>query len=197
MAGEVWIKRRVDQGGSSPVHFYNATLAIRKLHPILDHPAEACSDQLNIVGLWYERLPHFELNFTPSSGQELQTEFKWPSLAIHFTWKLETEAMMKFTLKTNQLSTWMRSQLLGTLPHPWRVTSGLPVNHPEPPKPGIFSARSVRRVRWRFGVNPLKECHVPETTGNLAASQAASPPAISMRLVIPFWCRMLVAIEER
>jgi len=39
--------------------------------------------------------------------------------------------------------------------------------------------------------------HIAETTGNLAASQAASPPAISIRLVIPYWCRMLVAIEER
>lgn len=138
--GELWIKRRVDQGGASkpPAHFYNASLATRKLHPILDHPAEACTDQLNAVGPWYERLPHFKLNFTPSSGQELQTEFfvpfnrgyeairavetlrelitphlyitelraiaaddLWmsmayerPSLAIHFTWKLESNAVL-------------------------------------------------------------------------------------------------------
>jgi xylitol oxidase len=140
-AGEVWIKRRVDQGGASapPARFFNATLATTKLHPILDHPAEACTDQLNTVGPWYERLPHFKLNFTPSSGQELQTEFfvpfdrgydairavetlrdvitphlyitelravaaddLWmsmayqrPSLAIHFTWKPETDAVLK------------------------------------------------------------------------------------------------------
>jgi hypothetical protein len=36
-----------------------------------------------------------------------------------------------------------------------------------------------------------------ETTGSLAASQAARPPAISIRFVIPYWCRMLAAIEER
>jgi len=141
MAGEVWIKRRIDLDGSSepPVRFYNATLATRKLHPIVDHPAEACTDQLNIVGPWHERLPHFEVKFTPSSGQELQSEFfvpfdrayeavravetlrdvigphlyvtelravaaddLWlsmayqrPSLAIHFTWKLEPGAVMK------------------------------------------------------------------------------------------------------
>jgi xylitol oxidase len=78
--GEVWIKRRVDQGGASapPDRFFNATLATTKLHPILDHPAESCTDQLNAVGPWYERLPHFKLNFTPSSGQELQTEFLVP-----------------------------------------------------------------------------------------------------------------------
>jgi xylitol oxidase len=139
-AGELWIKRRVDQGGAAapPAHFYNATLATKKLHPILGHPAEACTDQLNTVGPWYERLPHFKLNFTPSSGQELQTEFfvpfehgyeavravetlkdkitphlyvtelraiaaddlwmsmayRRPSLALHFTWKLESDAVM-------------------------------------------------------------------------------------------------------
>ena len=140
IAGEVWIKRRVDQGGAStpPPRFYNAKLATKKLHPIPDHPAEACTDQLNQPGPWYERLPHFKLNFTPSSGQELQSEFfvpfgrgyeairaveklrdritphlfitelraispddLWmsmayqrPSLALHFTWKPETAAVM-------------------------------------------------------------------------------------------------------
>jgi len=80
LAGELWIKRRVDQGGASapPALFYNAKLATKKLHPIPDHPAEACTDQLNVPGPWYDRLPHFKLNFTPSSGQELQTEFFLP-----------------------------------------------------------------------------------------------------------------------
>lgn len=79
-AGEVWLKRRVDQGGTAEPAptFHGATLAKKKLHPILDHPAEACTDQLNIVGPWFERLPHFKLNFTPSSGQEIQTEFFVP-----------------------------------------------------------------------------------------------------------------------
>ncbi len=80
VAGEVWIKRRVDQGGAAAMgaKFFGATLATEKLHPILGHPAEACTDQMNTVGPWYERLPHFKLNFTPSSGQELQTEFFVP-----------------------------------------------------------------------------------------------------------------------
>ena len=140
-AGEVWIKRRVDQGGAAqpPAEFYGAVLAKTKLHPIRNHPAEACTDQLNTVGAWYERLPHFKMNFTPSSGQEIQTEFfvpfdrgyeairavetlrdritphlfitelraiaaddLWmsmayqrPSLAIHFTWKPEQDAVVE------------------------------------------------------------------------------------------------------
>jgi xylitol oxidase len=30
---------------------------------------------MGIPGPWYERLPHFRMNFTPSSGRELQTEY--------------------------------------------------------------------------------------------------------------------------
>ena len=42
------------------------------------HSAEACTDQMGIPGPWYERLPHFKMNFTPSSGAELQTEYFVP-----------------------------------------------------------------------------------------------------------------------
>jgi xylitol oxidase len=33
---------------------------------------------MNEPGPWYERLPHFRMNFTPSSGEELQTEYFVP-----------------------------------------------------------------------------------------------------------------------
>ncbi len=90
-------------------------------------------------GPWYERLPHFKMGFTPSSGKELQSEYfvprrnaveailaverlrdhvsphlmiselrtidadelwmspcyQQPSLAIHFTWKQDWEAVRK------------------------------------------------------------------------------------------------------
>jgi hypothetical protein len=39
--------------------------------------------------------------------------------------------------------------------------------------------------------------HGCETTGSFAASQAARPPAISISRVIPYWCRMPAAMEER
>lgn len=79
-AWEVWIKQRVDQGGSAtpPSMFYGATLAKEKLHPVVGQTAEKTTDQLNIVGPWYERLPHFKMNFTPSTGKEIQTEYFVP-----------------------------------------------------------------------------------------------------------------------
>ena len=34
-----------------------------------------CTPQLGEPGPWHERLPHFRLGFTPSSGEELQSEY--------------------------------------------------------------------------------------------------------------------------
>ena len=79
-AWEVWIKRRVDQGGAAapPPLFYGATLATQKLHPVVDQDPQKTTDQLNTVGKWYERLPHFKMEFTPSTGHEIQTEYFVP-----------------------------------------------------------------------------------------------------------------------
>ncbi|GAE92269.1 xylitol oxidase [Gracilibacillus boraciitolerans JCM 21714] len=56
--------------------FYGATLAMEKRHPIPGiGGAEHCTDQLGIAGPWLDRLPHFRMDFTPSNGQELQSEY--------------------------------------------------------------------------------------------------------------------------
>ena len=76
-ATQVWIKRRVDQSShiDPKAHFYGAVPATRNLHPLAGHSAENCTEQMGIPGPWYERLPHFRMNFTPSSGAELQSEY--------------------------------------------------------------------------------------------------------------------------
>jgi len=137
---EVWIKSRVDTDKDhNQPEFYGAKAATKNLHPIYEHSAEACTEQLGVPGPWYERLPHFKMGFTPSSGKELQSEYFVPaqhaveaieavsrlgkqigphlfiteirtiaadnlwmspchnqtSVTIHFTWKPETEAVLK------------------------------------------------------------------------------------------------------
>ncbi len=79
-ATQVWIKSRVQPGGKvdMPAQFYGATLATQKLHPLAGHSAENCTEQQGIPGPWYERMPHFRMNFTPSSGAELQSEYFVP-----------------------------------------------------------------------------------------------------------------------
>jgi len=135
-AAQMWVKKLDSQ---FEPELFGATAATEKLHPLPGYAAESCTEQMGIPGPWYERLPHFRMDHTPSGGDELQTEYfvpldeayrairavetlreritpllfvselrtiaaddlwmspcyRRPSLAIHFTWKPEWEAVRK------------------------------------------------------------------------------------------------------
>ncbi|MEU0481488.1 FAD-binding protein [Streptosporangium sp. NPDC006013] len=77
---QVWVKRR--DGESSPwepvSRWLDATAAPADRHPLPGLSAVNCTAQLGVPGPWYDRLPHFRLDFTPSSGEELQSEYLLP-----------------------------------------------------------------------------------------------------------------------
>jgi xylitol oxidase len=77
---QLWIKRKVDAGESfnAEPEFFGGSLADRNVHPIIEISAENCTEQMGVAGPWYERLPHFKMDFTPSSGEELQAEYFVP-----------------------------------------------------------------------------------------------------------------------
>jgi alditol oxidase len=77
---QLWIKRVVKEGKAitAEQEYFGATLANRNVHPILEISAENCTEQMGVAGPWYERLPHFKMGFTPSSGEELQAEYFVP-----------------------------------------------------------------------------------------------------------------------
>jgi xylitol oxidase len=77
---QVWLKRRVGEpdGWAAPPRWMGATLAGAPLHPVAGMSAVHCTEQLGAAGPWHERLPHFKLGFTPSSGEELQSEYILP-----------------------------------------------------------------------------------------------------------------------
>jgi xylitol oxidase len=76
---EVWVKKQSDiPGDTMPAEFYGARLATRNVHPIEEESAENCTDQLGVMGPWFDRLPHFKMGFKPSSGKELQSEYFIP-----------------------------------------------------------------------------------------------------------------------
>jgi alditol oxidase len=77
---QVWLKRRVTDGASSELEpgLFGATLATSHRHPIASLSAENCTEQMGNHGPWHERLPHFRMDYTPSSGEELQTEYLVP-----------------------------------------------------------------------------------------------------------------------
>jgi xylitol oxidase len=75
---EVWIKSRMDEKDHMEAEFYGAKAATKNLHPVIEQSAEKCTEQMGVPGVWYERLPHFKMGFTPSTGKELQSEFFVP-----------------------------------------------------------------------------------------------------------------------
>jgi xylitol oxidase len=77
---QVWLKRHVSDKAMTNIEpqLFGATLAIKNLHPISSLSAENCTEQMGVQGPWYERLPHFRMDFTPSSGEELQSEYLVP-----------------------------------------------------------------------------------------------------------------------
>ncbi|MEU4694210.1 D-arabinono-1,4-lactone oxidase [Actinoplanes sp. NPDC023714] len=132
---QVWIKRHDPMPAGD---FHGATPAAGPRHPVPGMPAENCTEQGGVPGPWHARLPHFRMEFTPSSGEELQSEWHVPltsardaiaavgelrervaavlqvceirtiaaddlwlspnhgrdSLALHFTWIADTEAVL-------------------------------------------------------------------------------------------------------
>ena len=81
----VWCKSQVPAGSAGvapglPVEM-GAAPATRPMHPLPDVAAVACTEQGGVPGPWFERLPHFRLDFTPSLGEELQSEYLLPRTA--------------------------------------------------------------------------------------------------------------------
>ncbi|MGW1818707.1 FAD-binding protein [Streptomyces sp. NPDC002125] len=74
---QVWLKRKVGDEGprTAPDQWHGATLASGPRHPVPGVAAEHCTRQQGVPGPWYARLPHFRLEFTPSNGDELQSEY--------------------------------------------------------------------------------------------------------------------------
>lgn len=61
--------------GLFPPAWHGATRALHNLHPIPGVSAQPCTPQLGERGPAHHRLPHFRAEFTPSAGEELQSEF--------------------------------------------------------------------------------------------------------------------------
>jgi xylitol oxidase len=80
LVSQAWIKHRLPTGSSwiSNREFFGGILAKRRLHPVQGQSHEAVREQLGIAGPSHERLPHFRMEFTPSSGDELQSEYILP-----------------------------------------------------------------------------------------------------------------------
>jgi alditol oxidase len=97
---QLWIKQRVDAAppprapsapSASSTPFISSTSPVTQMpwftarpapsarNPVPGLPPENCTEQLGVPGRWFERLPHFRPEFTPSAGDELQSEYLLPA----------------------------------------------------------------------------------------------------------------------
>jgi alditol oxidase len=78
---QLWIKSLAEDGPPAIAGepWFTAAPAPSARHPVPGQPPETCTQQLGVPGRWFERLPHFKPEFTPSAGDELQTEYVLPA----------------------------------------------------------------------------------------------------------------------
>ncbi len=136
---QVWVKSRTDEPDRVEGDLFGTMAATVDRHPIFELDATSSTPQLGRPGLWSDRLPHFRMGYTPSNGEEIQSEYLFlrrhaigaieavraladrirpillvseirrvaadrlwmstsyeqDSVAIHFTWKREPEAVQQ------------------------------------------------------------------------------------------------------
>ncbi|TVP53127.1 MAG: FAD-binding protein [Mongoliibacter sp.] len=74
---EVWVKKKVEPGKDTHFEeeFFGAKQAESNIHPVEGMDAQSCTEQMGVPGPWFDRLPHFKMQFQPSAGEELQSEY--------------------------------------------------------------------------------------------------------------------------
>lgn len=78
--GQAWLKNRTDQTAlpAGLPDFFSGTPARQARHPLPGVSGSTCTQQLGVPGPWADRLSHFRMEFTPSKGDELQSEYLVP-----------------------------------------------------------------------------------------------------------------------
>jgi alditol oxidase len=73
---QVWVRSRVtEEPEGVRADLFGARPATVDRHPILGLDPVNCTPQLGRPGPWSARLPYFRMGFTPSAGEELQSEY--------------------------------------------------------------------------------------------------------------------------
>ena len=76
---QVWVKSRVTaEPERVEDDLFGAVAAVVDRHPIPGMDASLSTPQMGVPGSWADRLPHFRLGFTTSSGEEIQSEYLVP-----------------------------------------------------------------------------------------------------------------------
>lgn len=100
----VWLKERSD-AVTDPRDYWGGRPAETPQHPIEGIDPASATQQLGVPGPWNERMPHFRLDFQPSAGDELQSEFLLPLSMASTAWRalLEIRERIRPVLLTSEI----------------------------------------------------------------------------------------------
>jgi xylitol oxidase len=74
--GQIWMKFLDNNNFPQlPSVWLDGNIANAKQHPVKVNDPSPCTDQMGVSGKWLYRLPHFKLDSSPASGDEVQTEY--------------------------------------------------------------------------------------------------------------------------
>ncbi len=78
--GQAWFKQRQGDGLTEvfPEEFHGGVAARNELHPLPGVSAVNCTPQLGLAGNASDRLSHFRMDYLPSNGDEIQSEYLVP-----------------------------------------------------------------------------------------------------------------------
>lgn len=102
----LWCKLLASDPPPGPSAF-DALAAFEPRNPVPGMSPENSTPQLGVPGPWFQRLPHFRLEFTPSAGEELQSEFLLPrAQAVPALWTLrELSPQITAVLQISEIRT--------------------------------------------------------------------------------------------
>ena len=85
----VWVKERLADGQREQVlpELWGGRPADGPRNPVFGMAADNATQQQGVPGPWNERLPHFRLEFTPSNGDEQQSEYLLPVGDASAAWR--------------------------------------------------------------------------------------------------------------
>src|SRR4029453_2317113 len=75
---QVWVKRRTDEPDRVEGELFGAVPATAEMHPTGRRDPPPSAPPLGARGPWSDRIPPFRMGFTPSSGEEIQSEYLLP-----------------------------------------------------------------------------------------------------------------------
>lgn len=162
---------------------FGAAAATAARNPVPGADPAYCTAQLGVAGPWCERLPHFRAGFTPSAGEEIQSEWfvaRADAMAALGALREELAGRIRPLLYVAELRT-VAADELWLSPHYQRDSVGLHFTWHRDPAGVLELCAEVERVLAPFAPRPHWGKAFAEGAAALAGRYPALPEFLALR----------------